>query len=60
MTDVFWGKEFMMKISLFGHSRTNMLDTPVFISDLQRAVVLDTFFFLKPGVFLLPLPVKGR
>lgn len=44
MTDVFWGKEFMMKIFLFGHSRTNMLDTPVFIPDLQGAV-LDTLLF---------------
>ena len=34
-----------MKISLIGHSSTNMLDTPIFISDLQRAVVSDTFFF---------------
>lgn len=50
----------MMKISLFGHSRTNMLDTPVFISDLQRAVVLDTFFFFKAGRFSSTTPSQGQ
>lgn len=41
--DISWGKEFMMKTSLIGHSSANMLDNPVFTSDLQRAMVSDTF-----------------
>lgn len=52
----------MMKISLSGHSSTNLLNTPVSISGLQRIVVSDTFFF-KIGHFsilILPLPVKCR